>query len=218
MSLELEKLPIDDRYRIYDAISHPIRVRILELVEGQTLAFSGLKRELGLASNGQLQHHLRKLSEFITTESNGMNYRLTVTGRRALDTYKLGEASGTSLEAICCIPARLGNSASARVGLSGSVLRLLFAGLLFALTTALALWGQVGIRYYGASVSVGGFGFTAAIVAGFFGISFLIAGLSRDAGCEITAIPNLFAGRRKYYSSCVIGAFNLPNGRLLEST
>lgn len=217
MSLDLEHLPIEDRYRIFEALSHPTRVRILELVEGKTLAFSGLKRELGLESNGQLQHHLQKLSGFVAIEGDGGNYGLTDAGRRALDTYRLGEASGTSLEAICCLPARLQDVRTARVGLSGSVLRISFAFLLLALTAALVLWGQVGVRYYGASVSVGGFGLVAAVGAGFFGVSFLIAGLTRAPGCEVTAIPNLFAGKRKYYSSCVITAFNLPNGRLLES-
>jgi hypothetical protein len=187
-------------------------------VQGRTLTFSGLKSELGLQSNGQLQHHLQKLSGFVTMESESGNYGLADTGRRALETYKLGEASGTSLEAICCIPARLGSRETVRVGRSGSALRLLFAGLLFALTSAIVIWGQVGVRYYDSSVSVGGFGLAVAIVAGFFGVSFLIAGLTRDPGCEVTAIPNLFAGQRKYYSSCVITAFNLPNGRLLEST
>lgn len=149
-------------------------------------------------------------------ESASGSYLLTDIGRRALDTYKLGEASGTSLEAICCIPARLGSMGTVRVGLSGSALRLSLAGLLLALTAAIALWGQVGVRYSGASVSVGGFGAVVAVAAGFFGVSFLIAGLTRAPGCEITAIPNLFAGQRKYYSPCIITSFNLPNGRLLE--
>jgi len=65
MSLELENLPIEDRYRIFEALSHPTRVKILRLVKEKQLAFSALKHELGLESSGQLQHHLRKLSEMV---------------------------------------------------------------------------------------------------------------------------------------------------------
>ena len=216
MPVDLENLSVEDRYRIFEALSHPTRVKILKLVDEKGLTFSTLKHELGLGSSGQLQHHLQKLSGFIIIEKDSGCYGLTDTGRRALDIYGSSEKSGRSLEAICCLPVRLEASKTVQVGRTGSALRLSLAGLLLALTIAFVASGQAALRFYGSSVSVG-FGLSGAIIAGFFGVSFLIAGLEGYPGCEVTAIPNLFARRRKYYCSCVITPFNLPNGRLLES-
>src|SRR5713226_9531787 len=216
MSLQIENLPIEDRYRIFEALSHPTRVKILRLVEERQLAFSALKHELGLESSGQLQHHLQKLSELVTIQEDSGSFGLTIMGRRALEVYRSSETSGRSLESVCCLPVRLEASNTVRVGRTGSALRLSLGGALLALTAAFVASGQAVLRYSGSSVSVG-FGVSGAVIAGFFGVSFLIAGLEGDPGCEITAIPNLFARKRKFYSSCVITPFNLPNGRLLES-
>lgn len=217
MSVDLQNVPVEERYRIFDALSHPTRVKILKLVGEKGLAFSTLKHELGLESSGQLQHHLQKLSGFITVGKNSGCYGLTETGRRALEIYGSSERSGRSLEAVCCLPARLEAQETVRVGRKGSVLRLSFGGLLLALTVALVASGQAALRVYGSSVSVG-FGISGAVIAGFFGVSFLIAGLDGYPGCEITAIPNLLVRGKKYYCSCLITPFNLPNGRLLESS
>lgn len=216
MSVDLESLPFEERYRIFDALSHPTRVKILKLVEEKALAFSALKHELGLESSGQLQHHLQKLSGFITIERDTGCYGLTETGRRALEIYGLSEKSGRSLAAVCCLPTRLDAQKTVRVGGRGRALRLSLVGLLLALTAALVASGQTALKFYGSSVSVG-FGVSTAVVAGFFGVSFLIAGVDGYPGCEITAIPNLLSGGKKYYCSCLITPFNLPNGRLLES-
>ncbi|MGH9917580.1 MAG: DUF7347 domain-containing protein, partial [Nitrososphaerales archaeon] len=85
MSVDLENFPVEERYRIFNALSHPTRVKILKLVDEKRLAFSALKHELGLESSGQLQHHLQKLSGFITVEKESGCYGLTATGRRALE-------------------------------------------------------------------------------------------------------------------------------------
>lgn len=122
-----------------------------------------------------------------------------------------------SLEAVCCLPARLDARETARVGRKGSALRLSLAGLLLALIVALVASGQTALKVSSSSTSVG-FVISAAVIAGFFGISFLIAGLDGYPGCEITAIPNLFVRGRKYYCSCLITPFNLPNGRWLETS
>ena len=214
MPLDLDNRPLEERYRLFEALSHPTRARILKLVEERRLTFSSLKHELGLESSGQLQHHLQKLSGFVTVEKDGC-YGLTQAGRQALDLYSRSEESGTSLEAVCCLPTRLDAPGILRVGSVGTALRFMLAGILLALTVALVATGQVGLRLSGASIFVG-FGLSAAVVGGFFAVSFLIAGLEREPGCEVTAVPNLLAGKRKYYCSCLITPFNLPNGRLLE--
>lgn len=217
MSVDLENFPVEERYRIFDALSHPTRVKILKLVEEKRLAFSGLKHELGLESSGQLQHHLQKLSWFITVEKDSGCYGLTETGRRALEIYGSSERSGRSLETVCCLPARLEAQENVRVGRKGSALRLPLGGILLALTVALVASGQTALNVYGSSISVG-FGVSGAVIAGFFGVSFLIACVDRYPGCEITAIPNLLVKGKKYYCSCLITPFNMPNGRLLESS
>jgi len=215
MSVHVENLPIGERYRIFEALSHPTRVKLLKLVEDKGVGFSALKHELGLESSGQLQHHLQKLSGLVAIEKGSGYYGLTDTGRLALEIYGSSEKSGRSLEATCCLPSRLNAPNTFRVGRTGTALRLSLAGVLFALTVALVASGQAALRVIGSSTSVG-LGFSGAIIAGFFGVSFLIAGLDGHPGCEITAIPNLLVGKRKYYCSCVLTPFNLPNGRFLE--
>jgi DNA-binding transcriptional ArsR family regulator len=215
MSVDLESASVEERYRIFEAISHPTRVEILKLVAEKELSFSSLKRELGLGSSGQLQHHLQKLSGFVTVEKESGSYALTKAGRLALEIYGSSERSGRSLEAVCCLPLRLDAPGKMRIGGTGSALRLSLAAVLLALTAALIVSGQAALKFYGSSVSVG-FGVSGAIIIGFFGISFLIAGLDGHPGCEITAIPNLLAGGKKYYCSCVMAPFNLPNGRFVQ--
>ena len=214
-SVDLQNFPVEERYRIFEALSHPARVKILKLVDEKGLGFSALKHELGFESSGQLQHHLQKLTGFIAIEQGTGYYVLTDTGRLALDIYGSSERSGMALEAICCLPVRLDARTTVRVGSRGSALRLSLAGLLLALAVVSVELGQATFRVFSSSISVG-FGVSGALVAGFFGVSFLIAGVQRYPGCEVMGIPNLIAGKAKYYCSCVMTPFNLPNGRLLE--
>ena len=100
---------------------------------------------------------------------------------------------------------------AARVGKAGTALRLSFAGVLLTLTTAYFALGEPSLRFGSFSIGVG----SGAIIAGFFGISFLISGINRSRGCEITAILNLFARENNFYCGCVMKPFNLPHGRFL---
>src|SRR5579863_9981356 len=107
MSVDLENASVEERYDIFEAISHPTRVKILKLVDEKELSFSALKRELGLGSSGQLQHHLQKLSGFVTVQNESGCYGLTKRGRLALEIYGSSEKSGRPLAAVCCLLARL---------------------------------------------------------------------------------------------------------------
>jgi len=71
------------RAELFEALSHPIRVRILESLESAPLRFSDLKRAAGIQSNGHLEFHLRKLSGLVTSTETG-DYSLTDDGREAL--------------------------------------------------------------------------------------------------------------------------------------
>jgi DNA-binding transcriptional ArsR family regulator len=213
-SVDVEGLSADIRHSIFEALTHPARVKILKLVQEKQLTFSALKREIGMESSGQLQHHMQKLSGFIDVERERGSYTLTDMGRRALAVYASSEASGRPLEVVCCLPVRSEITSAMHVGRAGTALRLSFAGILLALTAAYFAFGELSVRF-GSSIFIG-LGLSGAIFAGFFGISFLIAGIKGSPGCEVTAIPNLFARGRKYYCGCVITPFNLPDGRLLE--
>ncbi|RLE54415.1 MAG: hypothetical protein DRJ26_01960 [Candidatus Methanomethylicota archaeon] len=68
---------------VFEAISHPIRIRILEMLVKKPLRFADLKRRLGFKSSGQLDFHLKKLRGLIELDDDG-RYTLTAQGYAAL--------------------------------------------------------------------------------------------------------------------------------------
>lgn len=70
---------------MFEAISHPIRIKILKLLAKRPMSFSELKRELGIKSSGKLDFHLKKLGNLVTLNSEG-KYALTKEGYAALQT------------------------------------------------------------------------------------------------------------------------------------
>ena len=72
---------------LFEAISHPTRIRILFALEFEQLGFALLRRNVGLSSSGNLQHHIAKLSKLLGINSNG-DYMLTDQGREALIAIK----------------------------------------------------------------------------------------------------------------------------------
>jgi len=71
------------RAELFDALGHPVRIKILRALDGKSMSFSELKKEIGIDSGGHLQFHLGKLSGLITTDQLG-NYKLTGEGQEAL--------------------------------------------------------------------------------------------------------------------------------------
>ena len=67
----------------FEAIAHPLRIKILKLLAERPMGFSELKRELGIKSSGKLDFHLKKLEGLITLNSSG-KYTLTKEGYAAL--------------------------------------------------------------------------------------------------------------------------------------
>ena len=67
----------------FEAISHPLRIKILKLLAEKPMGFSELKRELGIKSSGKLDFHLKKLENLIALDSDG-KYTLTKEGYAAL--------------------------------------------------------------------------------------------------------------------------------------
>jgi len=70
---------------MFEAISHPIRIKILKLLAKRSMSFSELKKELGIKSSGKLDFHLKKLGNLATLNNEG-KYSLTKEGYAALQT------------------------------------------------------------------------------------------------------------------------------------
>jgi len=67
----------------FEAIAHPLRIKILKLLAERSMGFSELKRELGIKSSGKLDFHLKKLENLVALDSDG-RYTLTKEGYAAL--------------------------------------------------------------------------------------------------------------------------------------
>ena len=80
---EIEKDPEILQAEIFEAISHPTRIRILRILNAGASGFSELKRKLGITSSGNLSHHLNKLVTLIKTDKQGQ-YMISDHGREAL--------------------------------------------------------------------------------------------------------------------------------------
>lgn len=65
MMTEIRDLSDESKFQIFQAISHPVRVKILVLLSEEGRTFSSLKHDLGIESSGQLQHHMQKLSVLV---------------------------------------------------------------------------------------------------------------------------------------------------------
>jgi len=78
---------------LFEAISHPVRIKILEALDGKPMGFAELGRVVGIESGGHLSFHLTKLRHLIKTNPLG-NYTLTGEGKEALWTiYALQKSS-----------------------------------------------------------------------------------------------------------------------------
>ncbi|MBD3408279.1 MAG: helix-turn-helix domain-containing protein [Candidatus Lokiarchaeota archaeon] len=68
---------------VFDAISHPIRIRLLKALTGKPIGFADLKRQLKIDSSGQLDFHLKKMQPLIDITDHGL-YTLNSQGYAAL--------------------------------------------------------------------------------------------------------------------------------------
>ena len=72
---------------MFEAVSHPIRIDIVQILAEKPLGFADLKRELKISSSGLLDFHLKKLDELVTINKEG-RYSLTEKGFAALTTIE----------------------------------------------------------------------------------------------------------------------------------
>lgn len=71
------------RAELFEALSHPLRVRILQVLGARPQRFSELKHTLGIESSGHLSFHLEKLGNLVKTTLDG-DYELSNEGTEAL--------------------------------------------------------------------------------------------------------------------------------------
>jgi len=79
-----------DSSELFEAISHPTRIRILKILEDHPASFAGLKRELSIDSSGNLDYHLKKLGRLVLVRRDGL-YALTDDGKEALASVRTVE-------------------------------------------------------------------------------------------------------------------------------
>ncbi len=79
---------------LFDALGHPIRIKMLHALEDGPLGFSELRRKVGLESSGHLQFHLGKLSGMVRSEPDG-SYSLTDDGKEALRVVSTSKGTGS---------------------------------------------------------------------------------------------------------------------------
>ena len=72
-----------DSAELFEAISHPVRIKILKVLEKQPASFAFLKRRLDIESSGNLDYHLKKLAQLVAAREDGL-YGLTDAGKEAL--------------------------------------------------------------------------------------------------------------------------------------
>jgi DNA-binding HxlR family transcriptional regulator len=77
---------------LFEKISHPTRLKILTLLQDNPMNFSQLKAALNIESNGNLDHHLKKLDTLIFLDVGGL-YKLSDDGKEAIQAVHVMEST-----------------------------------------------------------------------------------------------------------------------------
>ncbi|MEM3956779.1 MAG: winged helix-turn-helix domain-containing protein [Thermoproteota archaeon] len=59
------------RAELFDTLAHPVRIRILKMLQQEPMSFSELKKALGMESSGHLQYHLERLGNMVGQDACG---------------------------------------------------------------------------------------------------------------------------------------------------
>jgi len=78
---------------LFEAIGHPNRIRIIQVLDEGPVGFAELKKRVGLESSGHLAFHLGKLRNLVTMNSDGQ-YALTGEGKEALRMIQMVREKG----------------------------------------------------------------------------------------------------------------------------
>jgi len=71
------------RAEFFEALGHPTRIEILQILAEGPHSFTELKKQIGIESSGHLSFHLGKLGDLVKTNADG-NYILTDDGKEAV--------------------------------------------------------------------------------------------------------------------------------------
>jgi DNA-binding HxlR family transcriptional regulator len=125
---------------LFDALGHPTRIKILEILSNSQLRFSDLKKALEIENSGLLQFHLGKLQGLVKNSPEG-NYSLTDEGREALRVVAIKESAKPA-------PERKRDERMSNIGL-------VIAGFIFILMGIGAAMGAVSLGTYQFTTSSG---------------------------------------------------------------
>ncbi|MBO3809676.1 MAG: helix-turn-helix transcriptional regulator [Candidatus Brockarchaeota archaeon] len=78
---------------VFEAVSHPLRIKILKVLAKSPMGFSELKKTLRIESSGELSFHLNKMKSLLDKDWEG-RYALNKTGYTALETVRNLEKCG----------------------------------------------------------------------------------------------------------------------------
>lgn len=81
------------RAELFEALGHPVRIRILQTLERGPTGFADLKKAVGIESSGHLAFHLGKLEGLLKAGQDG-DYSLTDEGREALRVVSATRSEG----------------------------------------------------------------------------------------------------------------------------
>ena len=84
-----------DRAELFESLGHPNRIRILQALQEEPLAFAVLKKRVRIVSSGHLTFHLDKLGHLLLLQADG-RYSLTDDGREALRMVNAAKETGGS--------------------------------------------------------------------------------------------------------------------------
>jgi DNA-binding transcriptional ArsR family regulator len=102
---------------MFEALGHPLRIKLLEAMKDGPVSFSELKKRTGIESSGHLTFHLDKLDGLVTVNRQG-NYILSDLGKEALAmTERIGAPLAKQVS---------GNRVSVNKSLLGALLITLF--------------------------------------------------------------------------------------------
>ena len=82
-----------DRAELFEALGHPTRIKIIQVLSESPLGFADLKRRMGIESNGLISFHIGKLDGLVKTSLEG-DYVLTDEGREALRIIAIKDSTG----------------------------------------------------------------------------------------------------------------------------
>jgi DNA-binding transcriptional ArsR family regulator len=131
---------LSDAAELFEAISHPTRIKILRILEKEPSSFASLKRRLSIDSSGNLDHHLKKMRVLVKVQNDGL-YALTDAGKEALLSVGTIEVSKMRQKHNFRSLAEIPKSITALI-----ILEALMGVLSFL--AFLPLHGSVGIYYY----------------------------------------------------------------------